>query len=374
MMQAVQYLEASGHGIGQVAVNDVGTYNGVGAPPEDKQAKPGDYVTDEAGKVWVVQADGQWRRNDPAALTAYMQRVKNWTRVFLINRTIFGFNAPASPENLFDPGHVNEDLQTLLKQLPYNEAIATFMKLHPDASAYTVFQTKNQAGGPLPATATAMQFMDANNPFFADHKLAGAFFIPTQDSTGKFDQQAYHNQLQEQLRVKRTPTEFWQEIAYTNAATPYFNGEKAKNQMLNQAGSNYNQINGKWTAESQEFMRANPLFAQQFADTGGAYNRADILSDLGAALNKDPRLPETPQTENIRQLYNAWVLYKSMTAPYASPNGGTMPSNQRFQLEVQFAKEATAFVADHPDVLPVYQRLMQPELSAALTNLGVPTQ
>jgi hypothetical protein len=364
-MQAIQYLEASGHGIGEVAVNNLGGYNGIGHPPTSDQVKPGDYVTDTAGHVWVVQGDGQWRRNDPAALDAYMQRVKNWTRVFLITRTIFGFNAPASPENLFDPAHVNEDFQALLKELPYNEAVATFMKLHPDASAYTVFQTKNQAGAPLPATTAAMGFMDANQPFFSDHPLAGAFFIPTADSSGKYDQQAYRQQLQEQLRVRRTPTEFWQEIAYTNAATPYFNGENLKNQMLNQSG-NRNLIDQRWTAESQEFMRANPLFAQQLADTGGAYNRANIESDLGAALN-DPRLPETPQTEDVRQLFNAWVLYQSMTAPYANANGGTMSSNQRYALELQFAREATQFVGQHPDALPVFQRLMQPALSAALT-------
>jgi hypothetical protein len=293
-----------------------------------------------------------------------MQRVKNWTRVFLITRTIFGFNAPASPEALFDPSHVNEDLQSLMKELPTNEAMAAFMKIHPDASAYTVFQTKNQAGGPLPATAAAMQFMDANSGFFNDHKQAGAFFIPTQDSSGKFDQQAYRDQLTEQLRVKRTPTEFWQEIAYTNAANTYFKAEQAKNQMLS-SGANRNAIDQAWTAQSQEFMKANPLFAQQLADSGGQYNRANIEQDLYAALS-DPRLPETPQTEDIRTLFNAWVQYQAMTAPYAAVGGGTMSSQQRYRLEVAFANEAQTWLQTHPDALPVFQRLMAPELSSVL--------
>ena len=366
MMQAIQYLEATGHGIGTVAQNNVGTFNEVGSP-EGKvsgQFKPGDFVTDSAGTQWVVQADGQWRRNDPAALAAYMQRVKNWTRVFMVTRTIFGFNAPASPENLFDPGHVNEDLQTLLKELPFNEAIATFMKVHPDASAYTVFQTKDQAGAPLPATTSAMQFMDANQGFFDSHKLAGAFFIPQADSTGKFDSKAYKAQLQEQLRVKRTPTEFWQEIAYSNAANTYFAAEAKKNQMLN-TGANRAQIDQAWTEASQQFQKANPLFAQQLNDSGGPYNRAAILQDLHDALN-DPRLPETPQTEDVRVLYNALVTYQAMTAPYGAPGQNTLSSSQRYQLETEFATQAQAFVAAHPDTLPVYQRLIQPEITAVL--------
>ena len=328
--------------------------------------KPGDYVTDQSGNEWVVQADGQWRRNDPAALTSYMQRVKNWTRVFLITRTLFGFSAPASPEALFDPGHVNEDFQALLKELPYNEAVAAFMKIHPDASAYTVFQTKNEAGGPLPATASAMAFMDANKGFFDAHRLAGAFFLPTADSSGKFDQQAYQSQLQEQLRVRKTPTEFWQEIAYTNAATPYFNGEQVKNQMLQQGG-NRNAIDQAWTEQSQDYMKANPLFAQQLADAGSAYKRADIETDLANAL-RDPRLPENPQTEDIRTLFNAWVQYQAMTAPYSNPNGGAMSSTQRYQLELQFTSEAQQFLTSHPDAQPVFDRLMRPSLTAALTT------
>lgn len=367
MMQAIQYLEASGHGIGTVATHDLGQYDGIGAPPVHQGTKPGDYVQDRAGKTWVVQADGQWRQNDPAALTAYMNRVKNWTRVFLITRTLFGFNAPASPENLFNPNHVNEDFQQLIKELPYQQAIATFMKLHPDATAYTVFQSKNQAGGQLPATTAAMNFMDANSAFFHDHPLAGAFFLPSQDSTGKFDRNAYLQQMQEGLRVRRTPREFWQEIAYQQAANDYFPAEQKKNALLSSGYQNRNMIDQAWTDQSQQFMKANPLFAQQLAQTGGAYTRADILQDLAGALN-DPRLPETPQTEAIRTLYQSWVTYLAATAPYGQPGANTMSSSQRYQLEVEYARQVTQWLKTHPSAQGVYQRLIAPELSTVLNS------
>lgn len=371
MMQAVRYLEATGHGIGTVATNNLGAYNGIGAPNLHGQAySPGDYVTDAAGNRWVMQADEQWRRNDPAALAAYMDRVKNWTRIFLITRSLFGFVGPASPQNQFDPNNVNEDLQALMKELPYNEATAAFMKLHPDATAYTVFQTKNAAGDYLPATASAMGFMNANSGFFADHPLSGAFFIPTQDSSGKFDNNAYLEQLSQQLRVRRTPAEFWQEIAYQRAANVYFAAEANKNNMLNGGGANHNQIDAAWTSQSQQFMKANPLFAQQLADSGGTYTRADILQDLGNALS-DPRLPETPQTEDVRTLYNAYVAYQAMTAPYGQPGSNSLSSRQRYQIEVDFANQAQAWVAQHPDALGVYQRLVAPDLSNVLNTEAV---
>lgn len=369
MMQAIQYLEASGHGLGEVAVNNLGKINTSDKAPDlhGPQYKPGDYVTDATGKMWIVQADGAWRENSPQALNTYMNRVRNWTRIFLLTRTIFGFNVPASPSNLFDPNHVNEDLQTLLKTLPTNEAFAAFMKLHPNATAYTVFQSKDQAGAPLPATASAMAFMDANPTFFHDHPLAGSFFIPTTDSTGKYSNAAYQSQLEQQLRIKKTPEEFWQDIAYSAAATRYFAAENNKNAMLNANYGQRNQIDAAWTAQSQQFQKANPLFAAQLAQTPGQYTRANIESDLGAALN-DPNLPESPQTEHIRTLYNAYLNYQRIVAPYSLPNAGTISGTQKYNIELAFIAQAEAYVAAHPDTLNVYNRLIRPDFSAILSS------
>lgn len=381
MMQAIQYLEATGHGIGTVAINNLGHINVEGVPPTQAGLHPGDFVTNAHNVQYVYQTDGTWKRNDPAELAAFQQRVKNWTRVFLITRTLFGFVAPASPSGLFDPHHVNEDLQALLKTLPMEDALATFMKEHPDASAYTVFQSATQSGDPLPATKDAMAFLQANSGFMGNHPLAGAYFLPAVDSSGKFDLQTYQTQLAEQLRLKKTPAEFWKEIAYATAAKVYFAAEDRKNQLLNDPGSvgmTRTQVNQAWVQASQQFLQANPLFAAQLGVTpstpgsliGGestTYSRADLLKDLHDALT-DPSVPQTQQTADIRTLVNSYIALESMIAPYGAPGTPTMTSTQRYQIEGNYATQVTAWIAQHPDVQALYNRLIRPTLSSVLSS------
>jgi hypothetical protein len=266
----------------------------------------------------------------------------------------------------FDPGHVNEDLQQLLKTEPLNEAIASFMQAHPDATAYTVFQTKSQGGAFLPATAQAMQFMADHDGFMRDHPLAGAYFVPQADSTGKFDLNAYREQLQQGLRVKKDPATFWQEVSYAAAAKQYFAVDDQKNALLRNArGPQFSQIQNQWTQWSQSFLLANPLFAQQLEDTNGKYSRADLLNDMGNALS-DPRLPSTPQTDHLKTLFNAYVTYKAAVNQTNSMGATVMQAAQRKQLEQQFASEAAQYIAANPDVEAFYNRLIRPDILGVL--------
>lgn len=379
MMQAIQYLEATGHGIGTVATTNLGNFPGTGAPTiSHSSLHPGDYITNAQGTQYVYQPDDTWKSNSAAALASYMHTVENWTRIFMVTRTIFGFSAPASPENQFDPSHLNEDLQGLLKALPLDQALSTFMTEHPNATAYTVFQTKTAAGDPLPATTDAMNFLSANSQFMDAHTLSGAYFIPAVDTSGKFSLNAYEQQLSEQLRTHKAPAQFWQEISYNQAASVYFAAEDRKNALLNNpgaAGATTSQIEQSWTAASQQFMLANPLFAQQLGTTpstpGGltqgstTYTRAALLSDLVSALN-DPLTPATQQTSDIRTLVNSYISYQTQVAPYGQPGAPTLSSVQRFQMELSYATQVSSWVAEHPDIQALYNRLVRPTLSAVL--------
>src|SRR5581483_1486528 len=128
-----------------------------------------------------------------------------------------------------------------------------------------------------------------------DHPLAAAYFIPAAASAGKFDMQVYQDQLAEQIRTRKAPAQFWQEAAYNAAAAHYFAALDMKNQQIAAAGNNSamkSQIDQDFTNWSQQFMQVNPLFAKQLSDTNSGYNRADVLTQIQAAL-QDPRLPLT---------------------------------------------------------------------------------
>ena len=158
---AVQYLDATGHGMGYPALRLVGN----GSPPQSGHFLPGDYYSDN-GTFWVYQPGGNFVDNSPAAMQTYLTRVQNWARVFMGVRALYGFAGPASPENLFDPKGMATQLQALMNQMPYEQAVATFMTLHPDATAMTVFGSQTTNGGFLPATTKTCEFIKANPQMF----------------------------------------------------------------------------------------------------------------------------------------------------------------------------------------------------------------
>jgi hypothetical protein len=226
-MQAIQYLEATGHGMGTPATTQVESMH-IADP------RPGDYYLPggTGSAAYVYQPDGKWPLNNSRTLDTYLSRIKNWSRIFLVTRAIYGFAAPAAPETQFDPNGMDTQLKTLMGEMPFDEAIATFLQQHPDASALTVFETQSQTGSTLPATAAAMNFLNTNSDLVNKHPLAATYFIPQVDTSGNFSEAGYQEQLAEGLRQKKDTSTFYDEVVYQQASQIYFNVENQKNTML----------------------------------------------------------------------------------------------------------------------------------------------
>ena len=366
-MSAIQYLEATGHGLGFTATNQVGTLNAGQKPPKTAGPyKPGDYFT-QGSDQYVLQPDGKWQDNSPQALTKYLDRVNNWSRIFMVTRAIYGFSGPASPENYFNPSGLSTQLQTLMNEMPYDQAVSTFMAMHPDATPMTVFQSANDVDGFLPATQTAMQFLNANPGLTSKYPLASTYFLPPADTTGKFDLAAYQEQMAQGLRSQKTPANYWTEIAYQEAANIYYGVESYKDQLVANNQVPYAQADQMWTTFSTKFMAANPLFAQMYSDQGEA-TRIRIMDQVGAAIT-EKAAPPGPQTTAIRKLYNAWVAWRGATTNYGQPNAPTSTSDVDVQNQL-FAQAVAAFVAKNPGVQPLVQRVIAPELAETLTDMA----
>jgi hypothetical protein len=362
VMSAIQYLEATGHGLGYPALRQVGT----GPPPKSGHFVPGDYV-DNDGSYDVYQPDGHWADNSVQAQTAYLQRVQNWARVFFSVRALYGFGGPASPENYFDPNGMSAELQTLMNEMPYNQAVATFMTLHPDATAMTVFQTQNTLGGFLPATNSALQFIQANPQMFMGDNSAGAiYFLPQPDTSGNFSLPAYEQELSQGLRVQKAPADYWTEIAYQEAANDYYAVANYKDGLIATHSASSRAIDEEWTRFSAQFMLANPLFRQMYSDTG-AVTREAIMTQVGNIL-ANPTTPQSPQTYAIAQLYNQYVAWQSLAGNYGQPNAPS--SSEAYRYNEQFAYWVSNFVKENPGVQPLVQRVIEPMLETTLTDMA----
>ena len=364
-MSAIQYMEATGNGIGFPGETKVG----VGPPPAGgKGYLPGDYF-DDNGVTYVMQPDGHWQQNDmtnPSYLQHYLARLQNWTRVFFVLRAVYGFSGPAAPEDYFDPKGYSAELQTLMNAMPYQQATAAFMAMHPDATAMTVFQTTNEVDGFLPATKKAMSFLDENPKLLKDFPLASTYFIPAPDSKGKFDLAAYQEQLHRGLRIRRTPEEYLKEVIYQQSANDYFAVDNYKNLLLANKTQPANNVYQQWTQFSEAFLKANPVFAEMYTGQG-AVTRSEVMAQIGGALAAKV-LPDSPQRFDVQTLYDSYVTWQDETANYGQPNA---PSASRAApINADFAQWVANFEATHPDVVPLVQRVIRPALTTTLTDLA----
>jgi hypothetical protein len=374
-MSAIQYLEATGHGLGETASNLVGHLQAGQQPPSDTRAyRPGDYFASDNGKMYVLQPDGHWQDNSVEAMQAYLHRVQNFTNILMVTRLLYGFAAPAAPIDYFNPKGYSAELQTLMQQMPANQAMAVFLKKHPDATAMTVFQSQTTMGMPsmqhlgeyLPATQAAMQFFNANQALVKNHPLAAVYFLPAPDTKGKFDTAAYQQQLGDGLRQQKAPSDYWTEIAYQEAANFYYSVEGYKSQLVASNAITSAQGNQLWVTFSQKFMASNPLFAQMYSDQGQK-TRQDIMNDVGAAI-RDKTAPVNLQTAAVARLYQAYSNWQSLTTYYGQQNAPL--SAQAEQLNEQFAIAVSHFEKQNPSVQPLVQRVIAPDLLSATTALA----
>lgn len=341
-----------------------------------------------------LEATGNAPANNasPQELQGYQEKLKNWTRILFLTRTLYGFAAPASPELQMDPDHLAKEYRDLLGQLPIEEATAEFMRRHPDATPYTVFQSKSASGATLPATTAAADFMAKNDAFLQTYPQAGGWFIPQESGDPKFSLPAYREQLALQLRQQKTPVEFYNDLKFTEAADTYFKNRDRKNVMVEGLngptatklrttdptflaqlvhdgaggkafGSRAQAINHSWAGWKDDFLATHPVFAQELTSPDAQNRRADTIAQLHQAL-ADPRLPNTPQNDAIRSLVGA---YDQVSTVIDRLKGFTSSSSQaqRKAVKSAYGTWAEKFVADHPDVSGLYNRVYRPEVEAA---------
>jgi hypothetical protein len=319
MMQAMAYLEASGNGLPDQATT--------------------------------------------AEKEAFIDRTKNWARILLLNRAIYGYSAPAAPELQLDPNDLHKEYRDLLRTLPIEEATKEFIARHPDATAYTVFQSQAKAGVPLPATEGTFAFMDANRDFLNSYHQAGGLFLPQASKDGAYSQLAYREQLATAMRERKTPQEFLDDVLYASAADEYFTSRDAKEAALQKYKGTPRaaRIRQTWAQWKEGFMAAHPTFEMMLAESGAnATKKQQTLDEARLALS-DPRVPKNTQTDQMRELLAAYDNHLAFQQRFSGQNSQIASIRKKAESK-SFASWADDYVKTNPDVKAMYDRLMREEV------------
>ncbi len=298
-------------------------------------------------------------------IQAYVNRVKNWARVTMLMRVAVGFTGPASPTINIDYHGYKAELAKLLSTpgMTLNNAVLTLVREHPDATAYTVFGSTTTSKATLPTTQATINFMDANAPFLDRYRQAGGWFVP--QNAGKYDSAAYTQQILMGMRQRKDPTTFLKDIAYTEAANIYFPSldayEKAKGTGSNPA------LTAAWTTWQTNFENSHPIFTDVLNSSTAKADRAQIVTELGQALN-DPAVPKGALTDSVR------TLVTSLQAFQAAKLNLTGQPSAIANLEDAFATWGAGFVGANPNISGLYDRIVRPEIGGKVAASQTLTQ
>jgi hypothetical protein len=310
---------------------------------------------------------------------AYIDRVTNWARIYLFSKAIVGFAAPASPEGLFDPSNYSTRLQTLLSELPYDQAMSEFMKEDPNATPYTVFDSKSTGGASLPATQAAGDFINKNANFVQTYSQAAGWLIPRTTGNQPFDSSVYREQIQYGMRDSKAATElgggstFLNDVMVAPAAKQYWAAyDKEQSQLASASNASEKAaIRSTYDQQKSLFMAQNPTFADTINSSTAKATREQTIYQLEDALT-DPNVPKGPQTDHVREMITKFDQYQQQDLQLQGQSSATA-SRVRTALKSQFVSWATNYATAHADVSDLWTTLLTPEITDTTSGLGSTT-
>lgn len=311
---------------------------------------------------------------DEFTVDAYLDEVRNWTRSVVFARGVFGFFSPASPQAEFEqPPGVNDDLLALMEHMPFDEALGVYLSSHPDAGPHTIFATEKATGAALPATAEALDFLEANGDWLDQFPLAGAYLLPQRRANDEFDRRAYDEYLAMELRRRRSPKEWVMAYKFSAAADDYFASRDtylAARMEAEMAGDDarIRQLDLGWEDWATRYKLAKPLFASQLTGQASVDREATIKElSLALARRTDPATgeveylsaPDVAHRDQLAMLIDGYERYSTeMTMMQGDRRKAAR--DRRKQLTAGFSSWGEQFIVDHPEMAMVWRSLIEP--------------
>lgn len=276
----------------------------------------------------------------PDQVDQYLNRVRSWARNFLVMRSIFGVVSPAAPDTpQFAPKadyafqlegikSVSDEFYKLTATMPFQDALATFIKLHPDDSPFTVSQSKSPSGAQMSSTTKTLNWMDAHSGLLKRYPLSAPFLMP--EDPGTFNSDAYKEQLAAGVRQKKSISEFYNDLKVRHASDEYFAARDARDAAVQVAlgQGNKNQakaIEAGFHDWSQQFQGTNPLFAQYLANgSQRQLQKEQSIAELQAMVDNGDinSLVDKQTAQGVAQMVDAWRSHLEFTNALYGRNDG----------------------------------------------------
>ena len=307
----------------------------------------------------------------------YIDRVANWTKNLILIRAWFGLLAPASPAIKINDNGQGAILNSLMAELPYDQAVTEFIKRFPNATPETIFESTTsgpgQSGTYIPATTQAESYINANADFFTKYPQIAPWTIPLSAAKGTFSATTYNQEIGQSLRVKLNLNDVYDNMKYAEAANVYYPLEtlmqaaessttatslaaqatlgityQEAQTKIGMPGAAEADVKARWSEFKTNFDKMHPVFSSLIASKGATSmaRRTQVVAQLQDAIS-NTALPPSTWSSHIEILMAA---YDNVQNAYEQTGANALSSSQKSQNKQAFLTWATQYVAQNPDV------------------------
>lgn len=271
-----------------------------------------------------------------------LDRLKNATRILTFVKAAVGAASPLSPALEVGDVKLRAELATEIKQKGIANGVQSFLEKHPNATADTVFLSDNSATNTaLPATSEALDWIQENRVWAQRNPLAAAYLIP--QSPGKYDQEAYNQELALGLRARKSPEQMVRALYAAATNSVFFRDlavyDKMKEQYANDP-QRLSIVRQQWTDYTRDLANANPVWYAELNNADKGMVARQAYTQITAAL-KDPTTPQSPQTEVISGLVKDYQDYLAALAHARQPGTSLTVSSVEDAWKSYLDDEAT---------------------------------
>jgi hypothetical protein len=320
----------------------------------------------------------------------YLRKVRNHARIIVLSQALAGWFTPGPAQLLQTPEGGSLDWITdgkitnpaellsssyyeLIGNLGVEKGTQRYLEMFPEARiggivnplAYTISQTETPSGATLPSTDAGMEFYRDNEDLLNQYPDAGPWLLPQRsDRDDTRSQWAYDSEMIENLRERRTPTEFINMMKYKEGANEYFTYQKSYETMfqgLKQSGNNEaaRRLNRAWLMYADSFKATHPLFAQMLESDDARQRRRRILDQMRIVL-KDPMAPKAAHFDALKILQDSFDTYQILRGELGLDRT-TAGEIKLSELKLRFRAWADEFLLNNPMVATYWTTVLEPE-------------
>lgn len=292
----------------------------------------------------------------PVARQEFLDRVRMQTRVVMMTKAVIGAVSPMAPVMNIGELGMTDEMQKLIQAKGFTEGTAEFLRLHPDATPYTVYKSEANTNSPLAATSAAGKFMVDQADLLKSHPYAGAWFIP--QSKGAYDSAVYNEQLAMGLRHKKSPEQVMKDIYVAQGDRQYFDEDKpAYDKAVAEATARGDHLGiqalkTQWSDYKRQFAQQNPIWATNIQSGQRKIEREQAILQIRDVFDKG-LAPPGPQADGLKSLLQDWDEYNSLRMP----GGSTRAEHQRKDMDARWQTYLKKRSVDEPNLAPVIRKI-----------------